>query len=165
MKERLLYTERTVKTFMGHYIDVFDPDLDTICIEDISHSLSHTPRWGGHTKRFYSVAQHSFWMAVNVPNKFKLEALLHDGTEAYIGDMPKPIKRHMPDFNRIEGNLDKAIRNKFGLPEMMSPVVKEWDKKALEWEWKHIKENDLVIPLEPSIASHMFLELFKILTK
>ena len=138
MKDEL-YTHKTIKTFTGHYIDVFNPKPETITIEDIAHALSNTARWGGHTEYFYSVASHSLWVADNVPLEFQLEALLHDGTEAYIGDMPKPIKMYLPDFNKLEKNLDIAIRNKFGLPLIISSIVKQADIKSLEFEWENVK--------------------------
>ena len=137
-----LNTDRTIKTFTGHYIDVFDPAPNHISIDDIAHALSHTPRWGGHTEAFYSVASHSMWVADKVPDGYKMEALLHDATEAYIGDMPKPIKRHLPDFRKLESLLDNAIREKFGLPMTISKVVKDADKIALEFEWLHIKNGE-----------------------
>lgn len=161
-----LHTERTIKTYSGHYIDVFNPDPDTIDVRDIAHALSLTARWGGHTRSFYSVGSHSIWVATNLPDEFKLEGLLHDATEAYIGDMPKPIKRHLPDFNKLENNLDRAIRSKFGLPLEMSPEVKKVDWEALEYEWANIKHNDeWVNPKTNKGVEELFIDLFHSLNK
>lgn len=161
-----LNTKRAIKTYSGHYIDVFNPDPDAIDIRDIAHALSLTARWGGHTKSFYSVGSHSIWVAANLPDEFKLEGLLHDAAEAYIGDMPKPIKRHLPDFNALETILDKAIRSKFGLPLEMSPEVKKIDYKALEYEWANIKHNEEWInPKTNKGVEESFIELFHSLNK
>ena len=124
-----LYTERTILTFKGHYIDVFDPNPDHIDIEDIAHSLSLQPRWGGHTKEFYSVAAHSIMVCDELPVEYKLEGLLHDATEAYLCDIPKPIKRLLPDYVNLEKSLDLAIRMKFKLPLVSSKEIKVADKK------------------------------------
>lgn len=160
-----LNTEKSIKTYSGLYINVFDPDPDTICIEDIAHALSHTARWGGHTSGFYSVAEHSLWVQSKVPKEFRLEALMHDATEAYIGDMPKPIKRYLPDYNKLEQNLDKVIRSKFGIPLEMSKEVKEVDYAALVYEWTYLKSSS-VYPYNKDFESvkKQFLSIFKRLT-
>lgn len=156
----IINTERTFKTVTGHYIDVFDPQQEHITIEDIAHALSLTARWGGHTHAFYSVASHSLWVADNVQPEFQLEALLHDATEAYIGDMPKPIKRHLPDYNKLEQVLDQAIRTKFNLPVSISQSVKEADKKALEWELNYIKESQAHYNCPHGIVRKKFLDKY-----
>ena len=130
-----LYTPNCIRTFSGHYLDVFDPDPDKITIEDIAHSLAMQPRFGGHTKRFFSVAEHSMDVATFVPFELKLEALLHDASDAYIGDMPSPIKSRLPDFQRLEDNLMQVIAKKFGFGWPISDVVKDSDRICLEMEW------------------------------
>jgi hypothetical protein len=164
MKNEKLYTEKTIKTISGHYINVFDPDPETIDIIDIAHSLSQTPRWGGHLKHFYSVAQHSIKVCENLPDNLKLEGLLHDATEAYIGDIPKPIKRGMPDYNLIEKNLDVAIRKKFNLDLTPSILLKEADKKELEWEWETLKLNHINCYSDMNLVRDQFLQIFRNLT-
>lgn len=133
-----------------------DPDPDSILIEDIAKSLSNLCRFNGHAG-FYSVAQHSVLCSRKAPLGFEMEALLHDATEAYIGDMVTPLKRLIPDYKKIENCLDRVIRFKFGLPLEMSPEVKEVDirmvltekrdilNSRIDWGYKEEPYEDLTI--------------------
>src|SRR3990167_2002595 len=73
-------------------VDLLNPDPELIIIEDIAHGLANNCRWNGHTKKFWSVAQHCCMMYDFVSKESKLTALLHDAEEAYWGDMIKPLK-------------------------------------------------------------------------
>lgn len=123
-----------IRTFTGKYVDVFNPDPEMICIEDIAHALSYTPRFGGHLKYFYPVAMHSIYCAEIVETD-KLGALLHDASEAYLTDMPRPIKSQMPQYKEIENNLMDVIAEKFGFTYPLSDEVKAADEQALKYEW------------------------------
>lgn len=133
MKENLY--SNCIRTFTGKYIDVFNPDPEMICIEDIAHALAQTPRFGGHLKHFYSVAHHSMHCSELVRND-KLAALLHDASEAYLTDMPRPIKSQMPQYKEIENNLMVVISEKFGFAYPLSGEVKAADEQALKYEWQ-----------------------------
>lgn len=124
----------TILTHSGIEFDVCNPDPDLIEIEDIAHALSHICRFTGHTKHFYSVAQHSYLCATLVPPEHALEALLHDAAEAYIGDVSSPLKAQLPGYQVIEANLEQAIRQRFGLPTQKTPWVKEADLQMLAAE-------------------------------
>jgi hypothetical protein len=102
-----------IRTFSGRYIDIFDPNPDDILIEDIAHALSHQCRFGGHIPKFYSVAQHSVFCANNPFISKKLEALMHDASEAYLLDIPSPIKPRLTNYHEIENNLMMVIAEKF----------------------------------------------------
>lgn len=129
--------DRCIRTSSGIYIDVFEPTEDMITIEDIAHSLSHQCRYGGHLPVFYSVAQHSIYCCENVEGEEnKLAALLHDGSEAFLLDMPRPIKYHLADYRDIEDKLMRVIANKFGFEYPLVKAVKEVDELALHAEWK-----------------------------
>lgn len=97
-----------------------DPRVEDIDLADIVHALSLICRWGGHCRTHYSVGQHSVlvadlvWELTQDPY-LALTALLHDATEAYIGDMVTPLKRNMPAFKRAEARLEKVIMRRFGL--------------------------------------------------
>jgi len=138
MKDPLYTTDGSIRTFTGKYVNVFDPDPSTICVEDIAHALSFTPRFAGHLPHLYSVAQHCLACSMNVPEKFKLEALLHDATEAYLTDIPSPIKKRLMSYRKLEDNLYKVISEKFGLPQKMSVEIKRIDKVMLETEWEEL---------------------------
>lgn len=134
-----LYTPGCIRTYSGHYLDILNPQPEHICIEDIAHALAHQPRWAGHTPIFYSVAAHSLACAHMAPPQHKLAALLHDASEAYLCDMPSPIKALMPQYSAIENRLMAIIAQKFGFAWPISPEVKAIDKQRLEWEWMNIK--------------------------
>lgn len=91
-------------------------DIDPL---DIAHSLAHLCRYNGHTDRFYSVAEHCILMSLVMPTpELALEALLHDGSEAYVGDMVRPLKHtdEMAPYRMAEDYVMDAIAARFGLP-------------------------------------------------
>jgi hypothetical protein len=106
--------EPWIQTYTGHQFHPLDPHPDEVDIRDIAHSLSQTCRYSGHCERFYSVAEHSVLVSRLVPT---LEALLHDAGEAYspFGDIPRPIKHHVPWAKPIDDAIDAAIAEHFGL--------------------------------------------------
>lgn len=119
-----------IHTFTGRFFPL-DPHESEIDIETIAHALSNLCRFGGHVNRFYSVAQHSVLCSRMAPDEYKLEALLHDASEAYLVDMPSPIKAMLPDYKAMEHNIEKVIAAKFNLPSPLSPIVKIIDRRML----------------------------------
>lgn len=119
-----------IHTFTGRFFPL-DPRENEIDIETIAHALSNLCRFGGHVNRFYSVAQHSVLCSRMAPDEHKLEALLHDASEAYLVDMPSPIKAMLPDYKAMEHNIELVIAAKFNLPSPLSPVVKIIDRRML----------------------------------
>lgn len=126
-----------IRTYTDRAVDFLEPRLETINITDIAHALAITNRFSGHTMFPYSVAQHSVLAAVAAPFSLQLEALLHDAHEAYVGDMPTPLKHLMPEYQELEGRMELAVRTKFGLPWNMSPEVKHIDRRMLATEAEH----------------------------
>lgn len=128
----------------GVAISPLNPDPADIVIEDISHALSNQCRFTGHTRYFYSVAQHSVAVSMLLPEKYALWGLLHDATEAYLSDIARPIKRFNADFGNIytmvEDGLMDAIITRFGLERTlpMPDVVKEVDNLMLANEIRHL---------------------------
>jgi hypothetical protein len=122
-------------------------------LTDIAYGLSRECRFAGQTNLFFSVAQHSMCVAQLVEPKFKLEALLHDGTEAYLRDIPTPIKNILPDYLRLERELDVKLRKYFELPETMSQEVQDADRAVLEIE------RSLFIPDHPEWPKTRILKL------
>ncbi len=167
MKEENLYTPNCIRTFGGRYIDVFNMDTKDIEITDIAHALAHIPRFGGHLPRFFSVAQHCVNCA-GITKGDKLEALLHDASEAYILDMPKPIKDRLPDYKELENKVMSKIFRKFELRLPLSKEVKKADKVCLEFEWYFImlKGGESYNCYSPEKAKEIFMETFnKIIEK
>lgn len=130
--------DQYIRTFSGRKFWPLDPRPEDVCIEDIAHALSNNCRWGGHAHRFYSVAQHSLFVAHWLPT---LEALMHDASEAYILDMPRPIKRQMPEYSAIEDNLMKCIAERFDFPYPFPKQVKAADDFALYYEKSQLFPN------------------------
>lgn len=84
-----------ILTRSGRKFDLARPTADMVDPADIAHSLSMQCRFNGHTSRYYSVAQHSYLVADLVPAEDQLAGLLHDATEAYVGDLVRPLKEGM----------------------------------------------------------------------
>jgi hypothetical protein len=126
-------------TYTGKSIYPLDPKQDEICIEDIAHSLSLLNRFCGHTKFPYSVAQHSIECSYVVPEKYALEALLHDASEAYMADLPRPVKYSIPEYQNLEADLLYEIAKKFNIIDTYrSPEVKDADYRMLVTEARQL---------------------------
>ncbi len=165
-----------IQTLSGKQFDYLNSTAADIVIEDIATALSHTCRFGGHLPEFYSVAEHSVLCSQLVPPEFALEALLHDGAEAYCCDLPSPLKVLIPDYRFIEARIDILIRHKFGLPEETSSVVKYADLTMLATERRELDIDDgtvwpmlegiptsdliQIIPLRPGQAYGLFMNRF-----
>lgn len=150
-----------ILTQSGRHFDFADPQPDQIDIRDIAHALANEARFNGHTRRFYSVAQHSAGVSQIVPPEHALEGLLHDASEAYCKDIPLPLKLMLPDYKAIERRVDAAIRARFGLPAQCSAAVKLADVTLLATERRDLMPIDTaeweilrgVEPLPVSIKS------------
>lgn len=109
---------RTIITFTGHHVDPFHPDPKEITLRDICHALSLLCRGGGHVKTFYSVGQHVLACgdearAREAGKRVELGCLLHDASEAYMVDLPTPIKDAIPIYRETEDHLLEVIFTKF----------------------------------------------------
>lgn len=100
-----------------------DPRAEDVSIEDIAHSLSMQCRYGGHSARFYSVAEHSVMVSRHVLPEDALAGLMHDASEAYVTDVPRPLKPHLENFREVELMNWIAICEAFELnPELPESV-------------------------------------------
>lgn len=124
-----------IRTFTGLKFHPFNPQPDQICIEDISHALSRTCRYSGHCPVFYSVAEHCLEVSSTLPPRYRFAGLLHDASEAYLCDIPKPLKLGMPEYQEIERNVEYAIAEKFNLECPHNEIVKEADNAVLQSEF------------------------------
>ena len=161
-----------IATFSGMQIDPLKAGPDQIHIEDIARSLAHSARWLGHTAWRYSVAEHCVIGAKRMKNPVdRFEFLMHDATEAYLPDLPRPLKERseFAFYREAEEHLWWAIAAKFGLPMEHSAAVKKMDRDLAEAEFnvlvlqKHETEN----PLSHAVAngannqeSSLFLDAF-----
>jgi hypothetical protein len=174
-----------IQTFTGVQIDPFSPRVEDIRIEDIAHALSMKCRYGGHTRRFCSVAQHSLIICSFAPEEHALWGLLHDAAEAYLPDIPAPIKRR-PEFDLMRAAeywIMDAVCRKFGMGHEEPEVVKQIDREIRAWEelsfmpvmyesWGRIMTASLcrrelmpAVSLSPYDAETLFLERFDELYK
>jgi len=119
-----------------------DPRESDIKLDDIAHALSQLCRYGGHLKRFYSVAEHCIHICRAAPMEFKREALMHDASEAYLVDMPRPIKAMMPQYTVLEKGIERVIANKFRLRYPWPPEIKALDNAILLTEWNTLGCGD-----------------------
>jgi len=120
-----------MQTYTGRQFYPMAPHPDDVDIVDIAHALSMLCRYNGHVTRFYSVAEHCVLMSQAAEPEIALWALLHDATEAYVGDMVRPLKVGMPDYRAAEDRVEEAIVAHFGLPFHKPPAVKELDLRIL----------------------------------
>ena len=106
------------QTYSGRQFWPCDPKPEEIYLVDIAHALSNQCRFAGHCQRFYSVAQHSVIVSEQVPFEHAVWGLLHDAAEAYLVDLPRPIKRHSVlgrEYKLLEEQLQTCIAWRFGL--------------------------------------------------
>jgi hypothetical protein len=170
-----------IQTHTGRAFYPFAPRLEDIDIEDIAHALSMQCRYAGHVKRFYSVAEHCIHIAEALlrdgqPRHVVAAGLMHDATEAYLVDLPRPVKNMLPGYKDAEVRLAAVIAEKFRLPPVEPPIVKEYDTRILRNEaeallgpavdgwWDEIEPLEgLVIheTMKPEWAKFYFLSWFR----
>lgn len=164
-----------ILTHSGRHVELPDPLPEEITITDIARGISRECRFSGQCLDFYSVAQHSVLASRIVSNEYALEALLHDASEAFIKDIPSPLKKLLPEYSRIEGILERVIRRKFGLPEKTSAPVRLADQILLAtekrdlmphdpWVWPELSGidplPDKIVPWSQDVAMKLFLYRF-----
>jgi 5'-deoxynucleotidase YfbR-like HD superfamily hydrolase len=139
----LIDDSSVIRTVNGNWVNVFEPDPDYFDIEDIAHALSNLCRFGGQIKKYYSVAAHSIWCCHEAEKrgmnkKMQLTALMHDSSEAYLVDMPRPIKKRLKEYKEIEDNLMSELSKKYNFYWPMPIEIKEIDSYALQVEWDYL---------------------------
>lgn len=159
-----------IETLACRFVDPLALKVSDVVVEDIAHALSMQCRFNGYTKRHYSVAEHSINVAYAVSKQLSVgkhkatddearvilrQALMHDATEAYLLDLPKPVKNSMPIYRQVEQAAWEVIAKRFEVPVLLHPAIKEADvrmcltekvallsPKGLELpEWKYIADN------------------------
>jgi hypothetical protein len=156
-----------LQTVSGRWVNPFDPDPAQLDAGDIARALANQCRFGGHTRIFYSVAQHSVIVSRLVEERGGdvedvFAALMHDATEAYLGDMPHPLKHRSPlgaAFREAEAHLEQAIRDHFGIKPSV-PAIKDVDRALLATERRafsaetwHWPELEGVEPLDLELTA------------
>lgn len=125
-------TSNVVTTVSGRDIDLNDVSKNVYGLDDIVHGLNRVCRFNGQIRDHYSVLAHSICVALLVPKAFVVHALLHDASEAYICDLPSPLKAMLPDYAQIEWRLQQSIEIQFGLEynDHIRKAVKLADQRA-----------------------------------
>ena len=172
-------TNAWITTYSGGRFHVLDPRAREVRIEDIAHALSLQCRFTGHVNKFYSVAQHSVLVSRHCPPEHALWGLLHDASEAYIGDMSAPLK-HTPEMSRYrttEKRILAVITERVRLAAAEPPAVKEADRRMLlteardlgidvtGWYTEHAPFDDRIVPWVPELAEKCFLSRYVELTE
>lgn len=167
-------------TASGGVFYPLDPHPDEVEIYDIAHALGMACRYGGHCKRFFSVAEHCVKMAECAPEPLKLATLMHDASEAYLQDVIRPVKYSLPGYLPIEDRLMRVIASKYGFSWPMHPEIKVLDERMIGAErlqavhpnalkktwsrWSEVPPLDVTIEFwSPDYAKHAFLTSFNTL--
>lgn len=178
-----------ILTYTGRYFNFLNPQNNEYDIRDIAHALSNVCRFAGHVREFYSVAQHSVMVAricvqyagqnyIGDVNDRGRAGLLHDASEAYLGDVTRPLKKLLPDYKQIEQSIERALFAKFGIPYPLPEIVKHADLVMLATEQRdlmapHADEwpalagitplPEIINPWSPEKAEREFLNMSRIL--
>ena len=135
-----------ITTYTGFHFEPTDPDPELIRIEDIAHALSLICRGNGHVKTFWSVGQHCINCAKEawkrgLSNRMVLACLLHDASECYMSDIPRPFKKDLPEYQVHEGHLLDIIYEKY-LGSHLEPEeqkqLKEMDYAMLWYDLENL---------------------------
>jgi hypothetical protein len=167
------YDGHWITTFTGRKFHYLNPTPDEICIEDIAHALALTCRFGGHCREFYSVAEHSYRVAMEVDNQDSLAALLHDAHEAYLHDVPRPIKHDISGYSEIADKIQIAIHSAFNVTLHYPTRLKFVDDVLLATEARDIMFTTqdwlelpspltrTIIPTNWKLAERVFLDFYE----
>lgn len=136
-----------MQTWSGRQFWPLDPRAEEVHIGDIAHALAHQCRYGGHTRRFYSVAEHCVLLAEAVSRQNRLAGLLHDSPEGYLPDMIRPVKRSMPAYRTAETAVWRMICARFGLSTELPAEVHQADVRILVDEFQQAMAP-MPVPIE-----------------
>ncbi len=175
---RDLIKDPWIQVHSGKVIDLLRPKVEDILLTDIAHSLSNLCRFGGHSD-FYSVAQHSILVSRILPPEDALWGLLHDASEAYLTDIPRPLKLYLNGkYKDLEKIYMDVICERFDLPKEEPPSVKKADNRLLlterrdlllehdvDWGIDAVPLFETIVPMPPTEAKWIFMgEFYKINT-
>jgi len=164
-----------IETFNGQFFSLDTEDYEGLTIDNIAHALSMVNRFNGHTKFPYSVAEHSVLVASQLPPELQMVGLLHDGSEAFIQDIPSPFKPYLPDYAIVEKNVQDRVYRAFGFDphwvDSIYPEIKSVDSMMCQVEATHLlhsggagwasnPENLGIFGLSPLAAEGLFILAF-----
>ena len=131
-----------ITTYGGIHFFPLDPEADKIEITDVAHALSLICRGNGHVKTFFSVGQHCIHCALEAEargygSRIALACLLHDASEAYMSDVPRPFKKYLKDYKKLEDRLLSLVYEKYlgsDITEAEARLVKQIDNDILAYD-------------------------------
>lgn len=123
----------------GKFYSYTNPEQNEFTIEDIALSLSNLCRYSGQVEKFYSIAQHCYHVSYAVDQEYALDGLLHDAVEAFMVDIPTPLKVLLPDYKALEQKHEAEMFKRFGLEFPMNAAVHKADKELLCAEVRDMK--------------------------
>lgn len=166
-----------IRLHSGRKFHILNPRSHEIHIDDIVWALSHICRFTGHTRAFYSVAQHCCHVSDILPRDSQLAGLLHDAQEAFVNDLASPIKQYLPQYKEMELRVEQLIARKYHFPFPMGAEVKTADMTLLVTEMRDVMRNtdyklhpfkpltQRITPWSSEKARREFMKRYKLLTK
>lgn len=168
-------TTEWILTYTGRQFWPLEPREEDVCIEDIAHALSLICRFTGHVREFYSVAQHCVMASNLVHRRYALAALLHDASEAYLCDVPRPLKRSadFTAYRNAEHRLETLIYQKFSVDTSELGAIRAVDETLLLTERRDLMPpghwiinetqcfDDVIYPWSARESEASFLARFK----
>jgi hypothetical protein len=170
-----------IQTHSGRQWFILNPHPSNVHLPDVVWAMSHLCRFTGHTRHFYSVLQHSVYVArllrsMGAPPNVVLHGAFHDASEGYLVDVPSPLKAVLPGYQDMEQRTQEAIIRHMGLGPLLpeeKDMVHQADMTMLATEkrdlmapcvaaWQPIAEPPMVAriePLMPAGARHAFVRL------
>jgi hypothetical protein len=135
-------SDAAIGTRSGQEVRPFDPRPQDVTLPDIAHATANVCRASGQSDVFYSVGLHSLYVSEDLERRgesphTQLYGLLHDASEAYVADVPGPLKRHLPNYRRAEERVQSAVWSAFDLPdppEAAWSAVKSADDRLQRYE-------------------------------
>lgn len=166
-----------IQVLSGKAFFLTGPKPEDVNIEDIAGALAKQCRYNGHCLEFYSVAEHCVRVSRIVPEEDRLWALLHDASEAYIGDMVRPLKQIIPQFSAFEASIQRVICDRFGLSHHEPASVRHADNVLLATEKRDLLAEGTrpwgampdplpgyIKPWDWEMAQSLFLDEFRYIT-
>lgn len=161
-----------IQTYSGRQFFPLSPRPEDIDLEDVAHALAYQTRYTGHAPEAYTIAQHSVLVSaraaelvqkrngtVDEVRSAALWGLLHDASEAYIVDVPRPIKPMLTNYRELEEKVMQAVAARFALPSTVLPEVKLADNDALVTE-AHFFFPEAKRPAPWSVVGEVFASEF-----
>jgi hypothetical protein len=131
------------------YFDDVSKNKGKLKVSDIAWGLSNLCRYNGQCRKFYSIAEPSIWVSKLVRPELALTGLLHDGSEAFMADITRPLKRLLPDYKAKELEVETFFASELKLTFPYPLEIHQIDYDMLRCEFNQlfsVKEFDNPFP-------------------